>query len=78
MVTAADSLTNNSVLIHKFSVKEDEQYEKVEVEEENGEGSAPFEDVDHKKSSFLSTFMLLLIIVAISFAMGIRLLCTFS
>lgn len=49
MVTAADSLTNNSVLIHKFSVKEDEQYEKVEVEEENGEGSAPFEDVDHKK-----------------------------
>ncbi|XP_015089143.1 uncharacterized protein LOC107032080 isoform X1 [Solanum pennellii] len=50
MVTAADSLSNNSVLIHKFSVKEDEQYEKVEVEEENGEGSAPFEDVDHKKN----------------------------
>ncbi|KAL3356045.1 hypothetical protein AABB24_016955 [Solanum stoloniferum] len=49
MVTAADSLTNNSVPIHKFSVNEDEQYEKVEVEEENSEGSAPLDDGNHKK-----------------------------
>ncbi|MCE0481935.1 hsp70 nucleotide exchange factor fes1 [Datura stramonium] len=55
-VAAADVLTTNSVPVHKISLNEDEEYEKIEVEEEikdgeeNSEGSAPLDDDgDHKR-----------------------------